>query len=216
LCLYSEEEIVKTLVTLAVVLILIQSAVSGRITNLCRRVVAHYNRGGAVRKTILAMLTALLLSAGMALAGPLEDADAALVRKDYVTALGKYRSLAIGGNGDAQFMVGKMYNVGLGKPQNYAEAVMWYKLAAAQGNAMAQFNLGTMYGEGKGVVQDYPEAVKWYKLAAAQGNAMAQSNLGVIYGNGEGVVPNYAESVKWFKLAAAQGNAMAQSNLGMK
>ena len=61
------------------------------------------------------------------------DADAALVRKDYLTAFSKYKSAAAKNNANAQYNLGVMYNNGRGVKQDYAEAVRWYKLAAAQG-----------------------------------------------------------------------------------
>ena len=61
------------------------------------------------------------------------DADAALVRKDYLTAFSKYKSAAAKNNAYSQYNLGVMYNNGRGVKQDYAEAVRWYKLAAAQG-----------------------------------------------------------------------------------
>ena len=120
-------------------------------------------------KKLLTVLWLLLASATWA--GEVEDADAAYKKKDYATAIQKYRAAGIKGIASAQFNLGFMYSEGQGVVQDYVEAVKWYKLAAAQGDASAQLNLGEMYYNGQGVVQDYAEAVKWYKLAAAQGNA---------------------------------------------
>lgn len=66
-----------------------------------------------------------------------------------------------------------MYNLGLGVPQDYAEAVRWYRLAAEQGNSVAQRNLGAMYRNGHGVPQDYTSAHLWYNIAAANGHESA-------------------------------------------
>ena len=60
-----------------------------------------------------------------------------------------------------------MYRLGLGVPQDHAEAVKWYRKAAEQGNADAQSSLGAMYGDGQGVAQDYVRAHMWLNLAAA-------------------------------------------------
>jgi len=106
--------------------------------------------------------------AGTALAGPLEDAEAALARHDYATAARLLPPLASAGNRSAQNYLGVMYGTGQGVPQNYAEARKWYRMAADQGDADAQNNLGIMYVKGEGVPQDYVEAHKWFNLAASR------------------------------------------------
>ena len=145
-------------------------------------------------------------------AGDVEDGDAAFLRKDYATALKKYKSAAAKGDVKGQDRVGDVYNEGLGVVQDYAEAVRWWTLAAAQGYASAQHNIGVMYSSGQGVVQDYVEAVRWYKLAAAQGVSFAQYNLGVMYRQGQGVVQDYVRAHMWTNLAAVKGDADAVKN----
>ena len=103
---------------------------------------------------VVMSLVFALMCAGAAQAGDVEDADAAFVKKDYATALTKWRSAAQQGSASAQFSLGLMYDEGKGVAQDFKEAVRWYKLAAAQGNAKAQFNLGISYGKGEGVAQD--------------------------------------------------------------
>ena len=114
-----------------------------------------------------------------------------------------------------QLNLGIRYDIGLGVPQDAAEAVRWYRLAAEQGYADAQGNLGLMYANGEGVPQDAAEAVRWYRLAADQGHANAQITLGAMYAFGEGVPQDDAEAVRWYRLAANQGDASAQYNLGI-
>ena len=117
------------------------------------------------------------------------------------------------GNVQAEGIVGWMYNVGKGVPQDYTEAAKWYRLAAEQGNVHAEGKLGWLYNSGEGVPQDYTEAVKWYRLAAEQGDDQAETNLGAMYVNGQGVHQDYTEAAKWFQLAAEQGNVQAQNYL---
>ena len=81
------------------------------------------------------------------------------------------RAKAEQGDASAQLLLGLMYEVGQGVPQDDAEAVKWYRLAAEQGHTQAQTNLGVMYAKGEGVPQDYVEAVKWFRIAVEQGNA---------------------------------------------
>lgn len=56
----------------------------------------------------------LWLQLGMVQAGYGEDADAAMAKKDYVTALKKYRLAAAKENAYAQYKIGNRYGVGLG------------------------------------------------------------------------------------------------------
>ena len=113
-----------------------------------------------------------------------EEADAAMLQKDYATALKKFRSAAAKKDAYAQFSVGDLYRAGLGVVQDHAKAVHWYRLAAKQGGEIAQYYLGVMYEKGQGVAQNYSEAVRWYKMAVEQGKDAAQFNLALKYGKG--------------------------------
>ena len=145
-----------------------------------------------IQRLFLAQFT--MLMAGLAWAGPKDDALVAYERKDYTAVLKIVEPQAIKGEAWAQHWLADVYKYGEGVVQDYAEAVKWYRLAAQQGDASAQNNLGVMYDKGKGVVQDYTEAVKWYRLAAQQGDASAQNNLGVMYDKGQGVVQDYVKA----------------------
>ena len=158
-------------------------------------------------KRFTTLIITLSICVGSVWAGDVEDADAALLKKDYVTALKKYKSAAVKNDAYAQTQIGRFYFYeGFGVKQDYKEAMRWYKMAAAQGDASAQFNIGVMYATGQGVVQDYAEAVRWYKLAAAQGAELAQFNLGLMYANGQGVVQNNVQAHMWFNIAAVKGD----------
>ncbi|MGC1843243.1 MAG: hypothetical protein WA730_12720 [Pseudolabrys sp.] len=81
----------------------------------------------------IAAVLLLLSFAEPAAAGPLEDADAALKRRDYATALRFIRPLAEQGDASAQYNLGVLYDNGLGVPQDKVRAYMWFTLSAAQG-----------------------------------------------------------------------------------
>ena len=153
-------------------------------------------------KILTTLLLTLWLSVGAAWAGDFEDATAALDKKDYPTALTKFKRAAEKNDSNAQLNLGNMYSNGHGVVQDYAEALRWYQLAAGQGLALAQANLGYMFDIGRGVVQDYAEAVRWYKLAAAQGNVNAQYNLASMYFSGKGAVQDYVRAHMWSNLAS--------------
>jgi len=152
---------------------------------------------------------------GSAVAGPLEDANAALQRENYATALALARPLADHGLAAAQLVLGVMYGGGHGVPQDYAEAANWHRCAADQGRPEAQTILGVMYAKGQGVSQSDAKAAKWFRKAADQDHAAAQSNLGLMYAQGRGVAQNDAEAAKWFRRAADKGLVEAQTILGL-
>ena len=122
------------------------------------------------------LLVLFVCAAGPAVAGPLEDADAAYDKGDYATAMRLLRPFADKGNATAQNNLGFMYRNGRGVPQDYAVAVAWYRKAAEQGDAHAQYNLGAMYVHGEGVAQDYVQAHMWLNLAASRLAASEKEN----------------------------------------
>jgi len=106
--------------------------------------------------------------AGIASAGPLEDAASAHERGDDATAVQLLRPLSEEGNALAQFRLGYIYDTSNGISQDDAGAAKWYRRAADQGVAGAQYNLGAMYADGHGVALDYVEAYKWLSIAASR------------------------------------------------
>ena len=131
-------------------------------------------------KIFTTLIITLAISESAVWAGDVEDAEAALQKKDYVTALKKYKSAAVKNDAYAQYNLGVMYDNGQGVVQDYAEAVRWYKLAAAQGYASAQYNLGFMYATGQGVVQNNVQAHMWFNIAAVKGDKDAVKNRDIV------------------------------------
>ena len=150
--------------------------------------------------------------AGMvdAVAGPLEDGEAAYERGDYAGALSLWGPLAERGNPRAQNWIGLLFHSGYGLPQDDAAAARWYRRAAEQEYPVAQYNLAAEYLEGAGVPRDDAEAVKWFRKAARQGHGAAERELGTMYYHGRGGLPrNTAEAIKWWNAAANAGDAEA-------
>ncbi|MEI8015182.1 MAG: tetratricopeptide repeat protein [Nitrospira sp.] len=124
------------------------------------------------------------------------------------------RTQAARGDREAQAMLGNLYHMGNGVPQDYVQARQWYERAAAQGHAVAQGNLAVMYRVGQGVPQDHGKARQWYEKAAALGNGEAQARLAVMYHMGQGGPQDYAQAAYWFEKAAIQGGVEAQVIIG--
>jgi TPR repeat protein len=154
-------------------------------------------------KTLVASGALALALFGEAMAGPLEDGEAAYQRGDYETAVRLWRLSGDEGNVDAQFNLGLLYSSGHGLPQDYAEALIWFRKAADQGDARAQVYLGGMYRVGRGVRQDDAQAVAWFRKAANQGNLFAQADLGEMYRDGQGVPQDFVRAYMWFNLVVS-------------
>jgi TPR repeat protein len=88
-------------------------------------------------RQVVAAILLVLRFATPVMAGPLEDANAAIKRRDYATALRLIRPLAEQGDANAQYNLGVFYDNGLGVPQDRVRAYMWLNLAAMQGRESA-------------------------------------------------------------------------------
>ena len=161
-----------------------------------------------MKKFILAMIIALAWQQS-AMAGFAEGATA-YNNKNYAVALREVRPLALAGNTDAQHLLGLMYYMGRGVPQDYKIALQWHLKAAQKGKADAQYVVGAMYYTGNAVIQDHKQAVTWFRKAAEQNHPDAQQVLGLMYRYHTGGMPqdNVIAYMLW-NLAAANGSSAA-------
>ena len=143
----------------------------------------------------------------------LQEANEALAKKDYSSALKELQPLAEKGDAYAQFHLAELYSNGTGVAMDEKLAVSWYKKSAAQGYVDAQTMLGIMYEHGAGTQKDFNKAASWYRKAAEQGDPVAQSLLGAMYAEGLGVAANLVQALKWFTLAANVGHAVGIENV---
>ena len=79
------------------------------------------------------------------------------------------------GDAEAQYLLGGMYHLGNGVPENYDAAINWYRKAAEQGYAEAQILLGLMFYEGIGVPVNYVVAADWYRMGPLNKAALRRS-----------------------------------------
>ena len=161
-----------------------------------------------MKKFILAIALALGWQQA-AMAGFAEGATA-YNSKNYAVALKEIRPLAQAGNAEAEHLLGLMYYMGRGVPQDYKLALEWHRKAALKGKADAQYVVGAMYYTGNAVIQDHKQAVTWFRKAAEQGHTQAQQVLGLMYRYHMGGVQqdNVIAYMLW-NLAAANGSANA-------
>ena len=158
----------------------------------------------AVRPRLLRWVLAgvALAWAGGAVAQDFAEGMHAHLEKHYAESRRIFHALADQGDVRARFMMGTIYEQGLGVPADLATAARWYRLAADGGSASAQYNLGIFYQFGKGVPKDFKTAAHWLLLAAEQGHGRAQNNLSTLYFTGAGVARDPVEAWKWLTLSA--------------
>jgi TPR repeat protein len=94
---------------------------------------------------------------------------------------------AAGGNVQAQYTLGLMYEQGYGITQDKSRAALCYRKAAEKGHVQAQYRLGYLYYHGQGVPRNLRQAAEWYAKAAEQRDVPAQADLGNMHLVGESV-----------------------------
>ena len=97
--------------------------------------------------------------------GSLDAGWEAFGRGDYAGALAIWEPLAEQGDVNMQLLLGSIYDLGQGVPQDDAEAVKWYERAATQGSAKGQYQLGAVYVR-SAQVKDPFQGYKWLTIAA--------------------------------------------------
>lgn len=143
----------------------------------------------------------------------LPDIEAALREGRGADMLPELRRRAEGGDAQAAFDLGLVYDLGRIVPEDLPAAMVWYKRAAELGHATAAFNVGVMYDAGRGVAEDRTEAALWYRRAADAGFGRADYNLGLMYLHGDGVRRDATKARVYFQAAARHGVAAAAGQL---
>ena len=95
--------------------------------------------------TLCLILSLALGSLGMGWSADFQKGMEAYNKGDYATALKEWKPLAEGGDTDAQYYLGIMYDEGQGVPQDYQAAAKWYTIVAEKGYPEAQRHLALLY-----------------------------------------------------------------------
>jgi len=106
------------------------------------------------------------------------------------------------GDAEAQYEVGRAYDLGNGVVKNEQEAFKWYRKAAEQGHRTAESTLGALYASGKGVTKDLHLSFYWTRKAAEHGSFWDQYFTGTNYFFGTKCPQDYEQAFYWFKKAA--------------
>ena len=117
------------------------------------------------------------LALSAACAGDLASGVAAYRSGDFDRAFPILRSGAEAGDANAQYLLGTLYRLGAGAPQDEYRAFHWYRVAAKEDMPEAQFQVGLMFLRGEGVTAREDEALEWLSRAADNGYARAAEVL---------------------------------------
>tara|TARA_R110000824_G_C15077234_1_gene663985 strand:+ start:145 stop:900 length:756 start_codon:yes stop_codon:yes gene_type:complete len=180
------------------------------------------------RKSLAALAAMLGLSftlAGGVSADPLPGAQAAFDRGlaahragDVASAVAEWEAAAEDGHTGAAWLLGNLYDKGVGGVvQDDGKAYEYYLQAARGGQPEAAMRLGLIYLEGNeaiGLKRNYAEALRSFEVAALAPRADAQYQLGMMHRNGLGVPLDRTEGLRWLILSAKKRYAPALAELG--
>ena len=110
----------------------------------------------------------------------------------------------------AYFMLGRIYDEGLGVDVNHIEGLKWFEKAADKGDADAQNIVGNIYSNIELGIIDLDKAFKYYQLAASQGHVYGMFNLGLCFADGDGCISNMPDALNWIEKAANEECPEAQ------
>jgi uncharacterized protein len=148
------------------------------------------------------ILSLIILAVGFT---ELDTAEDAYRSKHYETAYQLFSVAADRGSARAQFMLGGLYERGLGTAVNLTEALHQYRLAANQGYVSAQVEIARMLDEGLGGSADRDGAYTWLVQAADTGDGWAQLALAEFLLNRRPTNENIAWALKLYGWAASAG-----------
>ncbi|MDE2510581.1 MAG: sel1 repeat family protein, partial [Elusimicrobia bacterium] len=124
----------------------------------------------------------------------------------------------------AQFVVGGLYESGLGGTLNRRIGDLWVQKAIAQATPAAmvhndprgQYVLGRVYCDGYVLGEDFAKCAAWNRKAAAQGYALAMVILAGLMRRGWGVPKDDLKASQLYLVAAKKGLPIAQYQLARR
>jgi TPR repeat protein len=147
--------------------------------------------------------------------GPAQElsmAEALFRDEHYQSAAGLFAALANKENPTAEYWLGHMTELGLGRPRDPVKAVELYKRAAAGDVAAAMLRLGEIYLVGNLVPPDYAQAKSYLERAAHNSDAKAAMLLGEMYRRGLGTSRDLKQAYAWSEVSAIEGNPAARKD----
>jgi TPR repeat protein len=123
--------------------------------------------------------------------------------------------LAVGGDADAMYRVGRIYAAGFAVVRNDAEAARFYRMGAEAGNLNATAALAGALLEGRGTAMHQQEGLRWLKVAAAKDHLGAMIRLAHILIEGKLDAEDPPEAARLLTRAAEAGHAPSMVDIGL-
>lgn len=155
-------------------------------------------------------LLALLLTASLAQATPLDDAIAAYEDGQLTLAAKGFTAAARRGEALGQFNLAMMHLRRELPGATDAQAWHWLQRAAAQKFALAENALGEMIEQGRHGKPDAAAACDWFERAAEHGHTDAAQDIATCFYLGRGRPQDMAQAHRWYLDAAKAGDVGAQ------
>ncbi len=165
-------------------------------------------------KTLAALLTLLLLFCQSATADTLQDAKALYGAKAYAQAYDLLLPLAEQGVAEAQYLIGRIYELGHGREVDFSRSAIWMEKAAEQGHRRANLELGFYYLKGVGVAKDRAKAEPLLNFAAIHCEPNGAAFLGALYQVADPPLRDPALGVGWLYVADSLASPLATRFLG--
>ncbi len=148
--------------------------------------------------------------------GTLRDVirDESLTMEERGEAVSEMEKLAESGDGDAQYLMGKLWREGPLLIPDSVEARYWFEQAAEQGHLVAQYSLAKLYLSDDLEVRDTRTGMNWLYTAAVNGSRYAMYQLAKELLKGENIEKDAASAMEWFTQSAERENPYAQYMLG--
>ena len=94
------------------------------------------------------------------------------------------------GDGLASFILGLLYESGIGVDKDPIKAKFYYEQATNQGNSYGFTKIGWQYFDGYDIEKNYSKSVKYLQKGMNAGNPFSAGLLGYCYETGQGVEEN--------------------------
>lgn len=107
------------------------------------------------------------------------------------------------------FLLGIMYDEGLGITKNKNEAMYYYLMAHDKGYDQATYRIGAIYDDNK----DYSNAMKFYQIASDTPDALCR--IGRLYYYGNGIKKNIDTALEYIQKAIDKNSHTAMIALGI-
>lgn len=124
------------------------------------------------------------------------------------------KALALQGDAEAQYKLGRMYFEGTEIAKDLKEAEVWISNAAKNGLVDAQMFLGYCLETGQFGRVEYELPFNLYQSAAKKGNIKALLYIGNMYMTGTGTQQDTKKAIEYFFEAASHNEPVSQTHIG--